>query len=120
MTGTRAPLRAGFVSCCGAVILLSAGCGHASTSPTDSSGGRSSSAVQLNDDFGGRRLFPNDNWWNLDISTAPIDAQSSAYLDFIGRSRASHPDFGPPPYGPDLLRKTARWSADRFDTVSHR
>ena len=43
--------------------------------------------------------FPGDNWWNVDISNAPVDPQSSAYIDFIGRTRTSHPDFGPPPYG---------------------
>jgi hypothetical protein len=56
-------------------------------------------AVRLNDDFDGRRLFPSDNWWNQDISAAPIDAQSDAFIDYIGRTRALHPDFGPPPYG---------------------
>ena len=55
--------------------------------------------MQLADDFGGRRLFPDDNWWNQDISSAPVDPQSSAYIDYVGRTRASHPDFGPPPYG---------------------
>ena len=55
--------------------------------------------MQLSDDFGGRRLFPDDNWWNLDVSNAPVDPQSSAYIDYIGRTRTSHPDFGPPPYG---------------------
>lgn len=59
----------------------------------------SSTVVRLNDDFGGRQLFPADNWWNQDISTAPVDPQSDALIDFIGRSRALHPDFGPPPYG---------------------
>jgi hypothetical protein len=88
----------------GALMLLAAGCGgHSSTGPSNPSGGTdpsgSSSGVQLTDDFGGRRLLPDDNWWNLDISAAPVDAQSSAYLDFIGRTRAAHPDFGPPPYG---------------------
>ena len=58
-----------------------------------------STAVQLNDDLGGRRLFPSDNWWNQDISGAPIDSQSDAFINFIGRTRALHPDFGPPPYG---------------------
>jgi hypothetical protein len=58
-----------------------------------------STAVQLNDDFAGRRLFPSDNWWNQDISSAPIDSQSDAFIDFIGRTRTLHPDFGPPPYG---------------------
>jgi hypothetical protein len=57
------------------------------------------STVKLSDDFGGRALFPSSNWWNQDISTAPVDAQSSAYIDFIGRTRTLHPDFGPPPYG---------------------
>ena len=56
-------------------------------------------AVALTDDFGGRQLFPPDNWWNQDISTAPVDAQSDAYINFIGRTRGAHPDFGPPPYG---------------------
>ncbi len=56
-------------------------------------------AVRLTDDLGGRRLFPSDNWWNQGISAAPIDSQSDAYLDLIGRTRALHPDFGPPPYG---------------------
>ena len=58
-----------------------------------------STIVQLNDDFGGRRLFPSDNWWNVEIGSAPIDPQSDAFINFIGRSRTSHPDFGPPPYG---------------------
>jgi hypothetical protein len=44
-------------------------------------------------------LFPSDNWWNQDISAAPIDADSEAFFDFIGRTRTLHPDFGPPPYG---------------------
>src|SRR5687768_7297420 len=56
-------------------------------------------AVTLNDDFGGRRLFPADNWWNQEITSAPIDPQSAAFIDFVGRTRTLHPDFGPPPYG---------------------
>jgi hypothetical protein len=57
------------------------------------------SEVRLADDFAGRRLLPADNWWNQDISAAPLDPQSDAFIDFIGRSRQAHPDFGPPPYG---------------------
>src|SRR5687768_2470569 len=89
--------RAGIV-----IALVSMACGGAPTSPSESPGpgpGGSSTGVQLSDDFGGRRLFPDDHWWNLDISNAPVDPQSSAYIDFIGRTRSSHPDFGPPPYG---------------------
>ena len=58
-----------------------------------------STVVRLNDDLAGRVLFPADNWWNRDISSAPVDPQSGAFIDFIGRTRALHPDFGPPPYG---------------------
>ena len=68
------------------------------TSPAPASP-TTASAVTLNDDFSGRRLFPADNWWNQEISAAPIDPQSAAYINFIGRTRALHPDFGPPPYG---------------------
>lgn len=57
------------------------------------------STVRLLDDFGGRALFPSNNWGNQDISRAPVDRRSRAYIDFIGRDRSLHPDFGPPPYG---------------------
>ncbi|HSF42397.1 MAG TPA: hypothetical protein VLT87_21520 [Thermoanaerobaculia bacterium] len=39
-------------------------------------------------------LFPADNWWNVDVSQAPVDGNSSAYIDFIGRDQGLHPDFG--------------------------
>jgi hypothetical protein len=97
-------IHAGSASLCGALLLVSIACGANPTGPSDSSGspgtgGSSSTGVQLADDFGGRRLFPDDNWWNQDISGAPIDSQSSSYIAYIGGSRTSHPDFGPPPYG---------------------
>ena len=38
-----------------------------------------STGVALNDDFSGRALFPSDNWWNQDITSAPLDPQSNAY-----------------------------------------
>jgi hypothetical protein len=55
----------------------------------------------------GRQVFPADNWWNRDISAAPVDPRSAALIDFISNRTAStpsavrrlHPDFGPPPYG---------------------
>ena len=41
-------------------------------------------------------LFPPTNWWNLDISTAPVDPNSASYLPFMGGAgRTLHPDFGP-------------------------
>jgi hypothetical protein len=41
-------------------------------------------------------LFPADNWWNLDISSWPVDGNSAAYISFInnGGTRRLHPDFG--------------------------
>jgi hypothetical protein len=55
----------------------------------------------------GRQVFPVTNWWNADISQAPVDARSAALIGWIsGRvggnvtaTRSLHPDFGPPPYG---------------------
>jgi hypothetical protein len=41
-------------------------------------------------------LFPADNWWNQDISDAPVDARSPQFITFInnGGTRRLHPDFG--------------------------
>src|SRR5208337_4052716 len=38
--------------------------------------------------------FPADNLWNQDISSAPVDPNSDAYITFIGESTPLHPDFG--------------------------
>lgn len=41
-------------------------------------------------------LFPATNWWNLDITAAPVDPASANYIAFInnGGTRPLHPDFG--------------------------
>ncbi len=41
-------------------------------------------------------LFPTTNWWNLDISAAPVDPASASYIAFVnnGGTRRLHPDFG--------------------------
>lgn len=41
-------------------------------------------------------LFPSDNWWNQDVSQAPVDARSAQFVAFInnGGTRRLHPDFG--------------------------
>lgn len=39
-------------------------------------------------------LFPPNNWWNIDVSQAPVDPSSAAFISFIGVSRSLHPDFG--------------------------
>lgn len=38
--------------------------------------------------------FPADNAWNQDISSAPVDPNSSSIISFIGDSTPLHPDFG--------------------------
>jgi hypothetical protein len=54
-----------------------------------------SALAQLNGPLPGPLpLFPRDNWWNLDISTAPVDPSSGSYISFIGATRRLHPDFG--------------------------
>jgi hypothetical protein len=40
-------------------------------------------------------LFPPDNWWNIDVSAAPLDLTNGTnYINFIGATRGLHPDFG--------------------------
>ena len=39
-------------------------------------------------------LFPLTNWWNADVSTAPVDANSAAFIAFVGAGRGMHPDVG--------------------------
>ncbi len=52
--------------------------------------------VQLgpNADLSGRRVFPEDNAWNLDISHVPVDPNSATYIAAIGANAPLHPDFG--------------------------
>jgi hypothetical protein len=53
----------------------------------------------LGGSLGGGQVLPLSNWWNLDISKAPVDPNSAAYIAYIGTTRKLHPDFGPSPYG---------------------
>lgn len=39
-------------------------------------------------------LFPTDNWWNVDITQAPVDPNSTVFINFIGAGSGMHPDFG--------------------------
>jgi hypothetical protein len=38
--------------------------------------------------------FPANNWWNTDISRAPVDPNSLNFIRHIGATRTLHPDFG--------------------------
>jgi hypothetical protein len=42
----------------------------------------------------GRRPFPADNPWNTPIDQAPVDPNSDAIINSIGRNIGLHPDFG--------------------------
>jgi hypothetical protein len=39
-------------------------------------------------------LLPRDNWWNVDVSLAPVDGSSSTFISWVGTGRGLHPDFG--------------------------
>jgi len=49
-------------------------------------------------------LFPADNWWNTDVSSAPVDAYSTSFIAYIndGGTRRLHPDFGGVAGGDDI------------------
>src|ERR1700758_4439345 len=38
--------------------------------------------------------FPSNSLWNTDISGAPVDPNSTNYINFIGSTVTLHPDFG--------------------------
>jgi hypothetical protein len=44
--------------------------------------------------LGGFAPFPADNLWNQDISSAPVDPNSAALIDFVGTGVGLHPGFG--------------------------
>jgi hypothetical protein len=94
------------------LVLRAAGCSRHSPAGSDPRDpgppfGFASSDVVLLEDLSERDVLPIDNWWNLDVSEAPVDPGSQAIIDWIsGRTpsnptatRRLHPDFGPPPYG---------------------
>lgn len=91
------------------VAPIAVGCSSRGTpaAPDEQPTVSASVGVVLNEDFTARQIFPPDNWWNLDVTHAPVDDNSQAFIDWIsGRTpqnpnaRAQlHPDFGPPPYG---------------------
>lgn len=51
-------------------------------------------AIALNGSLGDVQVFPADNWWNEDVSARPVAANSDAVIDFIGRAKPLHADFG--------------------------
>jgi hypothetical protein len=40
-------------------------------------------------------LFPRDNWWNVPVTSAPVDATATTrFRNYVGSTRGLHPDFG--------------------------
>ena len=93
------------------LMLLLAGCGGSNSTSSNGSGGSgggtnggggsgggqnqcSSIATGQGASLNGFRPFPTDNAWNQDISSAPVDPNSDAIINFIGPSVGLHPDFG--------------------------
>jgi len=79
-------------------------------------------------------IFPSDNWWNVDITNAPVDSASASYITFIGPTKGMRPDFGGDvspgsvqvygfPYavvdGTAALRTVQFQYADESDGVNH-
>lgn len=44
--------------------------------------------------LGGKRIFPDDNPWNQDVSKLPVDPNSDRLIASIGKDKPLHPDFG--------------------------
>lgn len=98
---------------CPALLVLAlafaAGCSakHPSAPAPVPDDGPAADSVAVLGPLAGVPVFPADNWWNVDVSAAPVDPNSAAIIDWIsGRTpstptatRHAHPDFGPPPYG---------------------
>lgn len=62
--------------------------------PPPSASNCSSLSLGQGASLGGFVPFPSDSPWNQDISSAPLDANSSAIINFIGAGVGMHADFG--------------------------
>lgn len=52
-------------------------------------------SVGLGGSLGGFRPYPNDNAWNLDVSSVAVDSNSATIINnFVGSSAGLHADFG--------------------------
>jgi hypothetical protein len=63
------------------------------------------------------RLFPADNWWNLNVSRAPIDPRSAAYIAALARVRLTH-DWGHV-YGFPFITVSGNYPKIRFQGGSY-
>jgi hypothetical protein len=100
-------------------LLAMLGCGAAATNANNGggggtgggggvgTGGGNSSCSQIATGQGaslhGFVPFPANSLWNQDISSAPLDSNSSAIVNFIGGSTPVHPDFGAGLYNNSIM-----------------
>jgi hypothetical protein len=68
--------------------------GNSAPPPPPQASNCSSLSLGQGASLGGFVPFPSDNPWNQDISSAPVDANSSAIIGFIGTGVGMHADFG--------------------------
>jgi hypothetical protein len=74
-----------------ATLLVACGGGDGGTEPVQPPGDPTGIP---NGSLQGRRPFPGDNAWNTPIDQAPVDSNSDALINSIGRNTGLHPDFG--------------------------
>jgi len=63
--------------------------------------------VALLEDFSNAQVLPANNWWNLQVTNAPVDPNSQAIINWISgrtadnpdRRQRLHPDMAAPPWG---------------------
>lgn len=75
--------------------------------------------VVLNDPLVGVQIFPVDNWWNVDITSAPLDSSSDSIIAWIGSAKELHPDFAPPPYGMPYMSVSGTQALERVAFVMY-
>lgn len=85
-----------FLAACGAAPNRSSSNGPANPPASAGSASNSGAVPELgaNVSLHGKRVFPADNAWNQDISTAPVDRDSGKLIASIGLDTTLHPDFG--------------------------
>ena len=74
-----------------------AGCGAMTAGnqpPPPQASNCSSLSIGQGANLGGFVPFPSDSLWNQEVSSVPVDANSSAIISFIGSGTFMHVDFG--------------------------
>ncbi|MNX39684.1 hypothetical protein D3C86_700490 [compost metagenome] len=73
--------------------VLPASPGDPSPTPSATAPG-AQPALGINAGLNGRSVFPSDNAWNQPVDKLPVDPNSDAIINSIGRNKHVHPDFG--------------------------